>query len=497
MTPPRLPDYTIEGLQALFAARRITSQTLVERYFDRIDAIDRHGPRLNSVLERNPDARAIARELDRERKAGRVRGPLHGVPVLIKDNVATADRMHTTAGSLALVGVPVPRDAFIVARLREAGAILIGKTNLSEWANFRSTRSSSGWSSRGGLTRNPHALDRSCSGSSSGTAAAIAANLAVAGIGTETNGSIVSPASRCGIVGFKPTVGRVSRHGVIPIAASQDTAGPMTRCVADAAALLDVIAGHDARDVSTESAPATSAAFAGLRADGLAGVRFGVVRSLPPRHGGVIELFDAALDVLRACGATLVEDVDMPARAPHAEAELEVLLHEFKAGIADYLREFAAGSGLQTLADLIAFNEAHAQRVMPHFGQELFERAQARGGLDSAAYRAAHAQAIGSARTSIDTALQTHRLDALVAPSGGLAWRVDLINGDAMTGGCPVPAAVAGYPHVTVPMGAVSGLPAGLSLVGARWSDAAVLRYAFAYEQASRCRVSPGFSRKS
>jgi amidase len=495
---PTCESATIADLQRLFAARRLTASTLVARCLERIDALDRHGPRVNSIIELNPDAPAIARELDRERRAGRVRGPLHGVPVLVKDNLATADRMSTTAGSLALAGVPVPRDAFVARRLRDAGAILLGKTNLSEWANFRSTRSTSGWSSRGGLTRNPHALDRSCSGSSSGTAAAIAAGFAVAGLGTETNGSIVSPASRCGIVGFKPTVGLVSRDGVIPIAASQDTVGPMTRTVADAAVLLDAIAARDVHDPATAAAPGPVRAVAALADPGaasLTGVRLGVVRTQPPRHEGALKLFDAALADLRGLGATLVEGVEMPARAP--DVELEVLLHEFKAGIEVYLREFAAGSGLRTLADLADYNRAHADRVLPHFGQELFDQALARGGLDSAAYRDAHARAVGASRAAIDAALDSLRLDALVAPSGGPAWRVDLVNGDAFTGGCPVPAAVAGCPHVTVPMGTVSGLPVGLSLVAGAWRDTELLRYAFAYEQATRHRVAPAFRARS
>ena len=489
-------ETTIEALRARMDAGRLTARTLAAACLARIEAVDRKGPRIASVIEVNPDALAIAAERDRERRAGRVRGPLHGVPVLLKDNIATGDRMSTSAGSLALANVPAPRDAFVVARLRDAGAVILGKTNLSEWANFRSTRSSSGWSARGGLTRNPYALDRSASGSSSGSAAAVAASLAVVAVGTETDGSITSPASKCGLVGIKPTVGLVSRDGIVPIAASQDTAGPMARTVADAATLLSAMAGRDPRDAATGEAKFERDYTRFLVRDGLRRARIGVARGYVSGNDRVQAVFDQAVAQMKALGAMVVDPVELPPRAAYAESELEVLLHEFKAGLAGYLEEFAAAAPVRNVADLIAYNERERAREMPYFGQELLVMAEARGSLDSAAYREALAKGRRITRDEgIDKALAEHKLDALVAPTGGPAWLIDLVNGDSHAGGFTSPAAVAGYPHVTVPMGEVSGLPVGLSFVGGAWSEPTLLRLAYAFEQATRHRRAPAFAR--
>lgn len=491
-------DATILQLAEKMNAGRLTARTLAAAYLKRIEAVDRHGPKLNSVIELNPDALAIATELDRERKSGRVRGPLHGIPLLLKDNIATRDRMSTSAGSLALAGVPVTRDAFIVMRLSEAGAVILGKTNLSEWANFRSTRSTSGWSARGGLTRNPYALDRNTSGSSSGSAAAAAASLAAGAIGTETDGSIVSPAAKNGIVGFKPTVGLVSRDGIVPIAASQDTAGPMTRTVADAALLLSTIAGTDPRDNGTRDARLHPDYTRFLDSEGLRGARIGVARAYVSANDRVQALFSRALEAMKARGAEIVDPVALPARAGFAEAELEVLLHEFKAGLAQYLAEFAPTAPIRAVDELIAFNERHRDREMPHFGQELLAMAAERGGLESPVYRDALAKGRRITREEgIDKALAEHRLDALVAPTGGPAWLTDFVNGDSHAGGFSAPAAVAGYPHITVPMGQIAGLPVGLSLVGAAWSEPTLIKLAYAYEQATRLRRPPEFHRQA
>ncbi len=489
-------ESTVEALRDRMLAGRLTARTLAASYLARIEALDRKGPRLSSIIELNPDALSIAAERDRERKAGELRGPLHGIPVLLKDNIATRDRMSTSAGSFALQNVPVPRDAYLVKRLRDSGAVILGKTNLSEWANFRSTRSSSGWSARGGLTRNPYALDRSASGSSSGSAAAISASFATVAVGTETDGSITSPAAVCGLVGIKPTVGLVSRDGIVPIAASQDTAGPMARTVADAAALLSVLAGVDPRDAATRDVPGQPDYTRFLARDGLRGARIGVARGYVSSHDGVQAVFDRAIAQMKALGAEIVDPVTLPDRTAFADAEFEVLLHEFKAGLPAYLNEFAAAGPIRNLADLIAFNERERAREMPHFGQELLVMAEARGGLDSAAYRDAAATARRATREEgIDRALAEHKLDALVAPTGGPAWLIDLVNGDSHSDGFTGPAAVAGYPHITVPMGDVAGLPVGLSFVAGAWSEPTLLRLAYAFEQATHHRRVPGFAR--
>ena len=483
-------------LQAAMQSGAATSLAIVRAYLARIRTIDKSGPRINAVIDVNPDAINIARERDRERKVGKIRGPLHGIPILIKDNIATMDAMQTTAGSLALVGAKAPRDAFIVTRLREAGAVVLGKTNLSEWANFRSTRSTSGWSSRGGLTKNPYALDRNTSGSSSGSAAAMAASLATLAVGTETDGSIVSPANANGIVGFKPTLGLISRDGIVPIAHSQDTAGPMTRTVADTAMLLTVLAATDARDAATKDASAKAVDYTKfLDRDGLKGKRIGVVKN---QFGGRNDLASAvvekALDVLKAQGATLIDLPELPNASKYGQSEYDVLLYEFKADMASYLAEFAPNLPIKSLADIMAFNERNRDRVMPYFAQEHMARAAAKGGLDSKEYLDALANNLKFSREEgIDKALRDNKLDALVAPSGSPAWLTDFIRGDNSGGGFSSPAAVAGYPHITVPAGNVRGLPCGISFVGTAWSEPKLIAMAYAFEQASQHRRAPKY----
>ncbi|HYE13281.1 MAG TPA: amidase, partial [Pyrinomonadaceae bacterium] len=443
-------------------------------------------------------ALAIARERDEEARQGRLRGPLHGVPVLIKDNIDTADRMKTTAGSLALVNARPQRDAFVVERLRQAGAVIIGKTNLSEWANFRSTRSTSGWSARGGQTRNPYALDRNPCGSSSGSGAAVAANLCLAAVGTETDGSIVCPASACGIVGIKPTLGMVSRSGIIPIAHSQDTAGPMARTVADAAALLQALAGFDARDRETERGAALrDADFArSLDPAALRGARIGVARKSFGFNDRVDKLMEEALDVMKRSGAVLVDPADLPTHGKFDDSEFEVLLYEFKADLNKYLASLAPGGDHpRTLAGLIEFNERNSDREMPYFGQEIFIRAEKKGPLTERAYRAALRKNHLLARAQgIDAVMRRHRLDAIVAPTGGPAWTTDLVNGDHFSGGSSSPAAVAGYPNITVPAGFVHGLPVGISFFGRAFTEARLIGLAYAYEQLTKHRQPPRLS---
>ncbi|MEI6737638.1 MAG: amidase [Pseudomonadota bacterium] len=504
MAATSLPDEvnivetSVAELQAAMRAGKTTSQALVRAYLQRIKAFDKSGPRINSIIEINPDAVAIARERDRERKAGKLRGPMHGIPVLLKDNIATADQMQTTAGSLALVGAKPPRDAFIVSCLRDAGAVILGKTNLSEWANFRSTRSTSGWSSRGGLTKNPYALDRNTSGSSSGSAAAVAASFATVAVGTETDGSIISPSSINGIVGLKPTLGLISRNGIVPIAHSQDTAGPMTRTVADAAVLLTALAASDTRDDATRDASSRAQDYTlFLKRDGLKGKRLGVVQSqFGGRNDLVAAVIEKQLEVLKAQGATLVDLPELPNANKYGQSEYDVLLTEFKADIATYLAEFAPTSPHKTLTDIVAFNDKHRDRVMPHFAQEHMLRAVAKGGLDSKEYLDALANNHKFAREEgIDKALKDNNLDALVAPSGSPAWLTDFVRGDFSGGGFSSAAAVAGYPHITVPAGFVSGLPCGLSFVGTAWSEPQLIAMAYAFEQASKARRRPTFAK--
>ncbi len=490
-----LEEVSASSLVEALDHHRSTSVQLVDRCLARIEAIDRRGPKLNAIIELNPDARAIAQLLDDERRAGRRRGPLHGLPVLLKDNIATGDRMCTTAGSLALDGMRAVRDAHLVKRLRDAGAVVLGKTNLSEWANIRSTRSTSGWSGRGGLTRNPYALDRSTSGSSSGTAAAIAASLAPLGVGTETDGSIVSPASLNGLVGLKPTIGSVSRDGVVPISHSQDTAGPMTRTVADAALLFAAMAGHDAADAATSGTPDLSSRP--LSTDSLQGVRLGIARNYLNGFDEVDALFARAVEDLRAQGAVIVDDIELP-MATYRVAERAVLLHELKHDLAVWLQTFVPQAQVRTLADVIAFNAAHADREMPWFGQELFLQAEALGGLDAPAYLDARAACIRGARDDgLDRAFDRFKLDAIIAPTGGVTWLIDPIAGDHYSGSFAGPAAVAGYPHLTVPAGFVRGLPTGLSFVGRPFSEWTLLGYGHAYEQATLHRRAPTYPKRT
>lgn len=500
---PPIPEASVPTLQGWMSEGRLSAKALTAYYLARIESIDRGEHGLHAVIELNPGALAAAEALDAERKAGHLRGPLHGIPVLIKDNIATAgsgpEAMETTAGSLALVGHRPKDDAFIVQRLRAAGAVILGKTNLSEWANWRSTHSTSGWSGRGGQTHNPYDTARNACGSSSGIGAAIAANLAAIGVGSETDGSIVCPSNVTGLVGLKPTIGRVSRSGIIPIAFSQDTAGPMTRSVIDAALLLDALAAPDAADPATKALPAAqkAACFScGLDATaastGLRGVRIGVLRQMAGFLPEVDARFEAAIAALKAAGAVIVDPVAMPHEGKYGDDETAVLKYEFKDGIAKYLAGLDAAAP-KTLADLIAFNTKEAAREMPYFAQELFTQSQAVGGLNSAAYRKARARSLKLAgREGIDAALAKHHLDVLIAPTGGPAWLTDYTNGDHVVGGSISTApAVAGYPHLTVPMGLVDGLPVGLSFVGPAWSEARLLRYGYAYEQATKLRRAP------
>jgi amidase len=489
-------EKSIMQLQEAMRSGAMTSRSMVEAYRARIAAMDKE---LHAVIELNPDALSIADAMDAERKSGKTRGPLHGIPILIKDNVGTADKMETTAGSLALVGARPPRDALLVERLRASGAVILGKTNLSEWANFRSTHASSGWSGRGGQCRNPYALDRSPSGSSSGSAAAVASSFCAAAIGSETNGSIVSPSATCSLVGIKPTVGLVSRSVIIPISRTQDTAGPIARTVTDAAILLGAIVGADPHDKATMASGAKREASyaAGLDANALHGMRIGVPRE---QYFGYSTSADSiaqhAIDLMREKGAVIVDPVPIEKMGAVGEAELEVLLYEFKAGINDYLAALGAGSNMRTLADLIAFNEAHKSEEMPYFGQEIFEQAQKRGSLADAKYTKALAKSqLDTRARGIDAIMSAHRLDALVAPTNGPAWLIDLVNGDADSGGSSSPAAEAGYPSITVPAGYAFGLPVGISFFGRAWTEAKLIRIAYAFEQAANARHAPTYAR--
>ena len=491
-----LEEATIASLIADQQAGRRTARAIAEQYLARIEALDRAGPTLRSVIETNPDALAIADSLDTARASTGLRGPLHGVPVLIKDNIDTADRMATTAGSLALEGSIAARDAFIVSRLRAAGAVILGKTNLSEWANFRSTRSTSGWSARGGQVLNPYALDRNPCGSSSGTGAAVAANLAAIGIGTETDGSIVCPAGVMALVGVKPTIGLVSRAGIIPIAHSQDTAGPMTRTVEDAAILLDAIAATDPADTATASPQRRQRPYRqALDGSGLRGARIGVARGAFFGYSPAADRFvEAAIAEMKAQGAVIVDPANIPNAGKYDDGELEVLLYEFKAGLDKYLGALGPSARVHSLADVIAFNETNRDREMPFFGQELMLRAQKKGPLTEKAYRDALARNLRlSRKDGIDAVMDRLRLDALVAPTGSPAWTTDLVNGDHFLGASSTPAAVAGYPSITVPAGSAFGLPVGISFIGRAWSEAVLLKLAYAYEQATRHRRAPTF----
>ncbi len=495
--PFDLGESTLDSLQEGLHDGKWTSQRLVELYLERTDAIDRTGPAIHSVLEINPDALAIAAALDEERRAGKLRGPLHGIPILIKDNIATADRMTTTAGSLALKGCTPARDAFLITRLRAAGAILLGKTNLSEWANFRSTHSSSGWSGRGGQARNPYALDRTPSGSSSGSGAAIAANLAACAVGTETDGSITSPSAANSLVGIKPTLGLISRSGIVPISHSQDTAGPMCRTVRDAAILLGVLAGRDSRDWATAGQKAQRDYTRFLNLNGLKGARIGVCRTkFFGYHPATDKLAAAALSELKSSGAVLIDPANLPNAGKYDDSELDVLLFEFKADLNKYLEELGPKAPVKSLKETIAFNERHKERSMPFFAQELMILAEKKGPLTDPKYlKALEKNHLLSRIKGIDAIMDKHRLDALVAPTQGPPWLIDLVNGDSGAGGsCTSPAAVAGYPHVTVPMGYVFGLPVGLSFFGRAWSEPVLLKLAYAFEQGTKVRKPPAFA---
>ena len=494
--PLELEELTISAMQEGMRAQCFTARTLAEQYLARIAAMDKRGPAINSIIELNVDALRIADALDRERAAGRVRGPMHGIPILIKDNIDTADAMHTTAGSLALADSIAPRDAHIVKRLREAGAILLGKTNLSEWANFRSTHSTSGWSARGGLTRNPYGLNRNACGSSTGSGAAIAANFAAVGVGTETDGSVVCPSSSSGLVGLKPTVGLVSRSGIIPISHSQDTAGPMARTVTDAAILLGAMTGIDSLDAVTLKSRGHAAAdyTRFLDPNGLRGARIGIARQSFGFNDAVDRVMKDAIEAIRGLGAEIIDPANLATDGKFNDSEFEVLLYEFKADLNAYLATLAPNVKPRTLADLIKFNEEHRELEMPHFGQEIFEMAEKKGPLTSAEYRKALAKNHRLARTEgIDATLAKHKLDAIVAPTGGPAWTTDLINGDHYTGGYSSASAVSGYPHITVPMGDVHGLPVGISFFAGAWSEPALLKYAYAFEQATKARKMPRY----
>jgi amidase len=493
-----LPEWTIADLQEKLESGELTSRRLAELYLGRIEAVDKNGPYINSVIELNPDALEIADTLDAERKAGKTRGAMHGIPILIKDNIDTNDRMQTTAGSLALEGNIADKDAFVVRQMRKSGVLILGKTNLSEWANFRGKRSVSGWSSRGGLTRNPYALDRSACGSSSGSGAAVAANLCAAAVGTETDGSIICPSQTNGIVGIKPTLGLISRSGIIPIAHSQDTAGPMARTVADAAILLGAMAGVDGQDSATRLSKkrglSNYAKFLDL--DGLKGARIGVARNMAGANPRILKIFEFCVEVMKQLGAEIIDPVDVPNFDKFGKTELDVLHYEFKADLNKYLKSLSDGARVHSMEDVIKFNEENSDKVMPYFGQEHMMTAQEKPSLSDKKYRDALAKNHLYARTKgLDAAMRKHKLDALVMPSGGPSWVIDLINGDSSNWDMEStsPAAVAGYPHITVPAGYVFGLPVGLSFVGKAWQEPTLIKFAYAFEQATQLRRTPRY----
>lgn len=490
-----LEEVTVSELQNRLKQGSLTAERIAQLYLERIDEIDRRGPMLRSVIEINPDALAIARSLDEEYKTKGPRGPLHGIPVFLKDNIETGDKMQTTAGSLALVGTPAARDAWVAQQLRKAGAVILGKTNLSEWANFRSTRSTSGWSGRGGQTRNPYALDRNPCGSSSGSGAAISANLCAIAVGSETDGSVVCPSAMCGIVGIKPTLGLISRSGIIPIAHSQDTAGPMARTVRDAVLLLGALTGVDARDDVTQSSVGKSfpdyTQF--LDANGLRGARIGIARQYFNIGPAVTAVMEECIGLMRSAGAEIVDPADLPAFEPWRDTETQVLQYEFKADLNAYLT--ARGAQVKSLEDCIAFNRAHRAEEMPYFEQELFEQAQQKGPLTEKAYKDALAKNHQlSRKQGIDATIAKYKVDAIVAPTAGPAWLTDWVGGDRSDSGCASPPAVAGYPHITVPAGFKFGLPLGISFFGAAWSEPQLIKYAYAFEQARKARRKPEFS---
>jgi amidase len=490
-----LDEITIDQLQAAFASDEESSRSITEKYLARIQQVDKAGPAINAIIELNPDALQIAEALDRERKAKGARGPLHGVPILIKDNIDTGDRMSTTAGSLALLGSCPSQDAFVAAQLRKAGAVILGKTNLSEWANIRSSHSTSGWSGRGGLTRNPYALDRNPCGSSSGTGAAVSANLCVAGVGTETDGSVVCPASANGLVGLKPTVGLVSRAGIVPISHTQDTAGPMARTVRDVALLLNAMVGADSEDSATANSQGKRLLDYSKTLDpaGLKGARLGIVRKYFGFSETVDQLMDSLISEMKLAGAEIVDPADIPTIGKFDESESTVFYYELKADLAAYLAR-RGNTEVKNLKDVIEFNERNRQREMPYFGQDFFIKSQQKGPLGSKEYLDALALNRQLARVEgIDFVMDKFKLDALVAPTGGPAWLTDLINGDHAPGGSSSAAAVAGYPNINVPAGSVWGLPVGVSFFGRAWSEPVLLKIAYAFEQVARARQKPRF----
>lgn len=494
--PFELDETTIADLRQAMESGKYSARSITELYLKRIDQIDRNGPAVNSVIEVNPDALAIAESLDQERKEGKVRGPLHGIPILIKDNIETADKMRTSAGSLALAESIAAADSGVADRLRQAGAVILGKTNLSEWANFRSDNSSSGWSGRGGQTHNPYALDRNPCGSSSGSGAAASANLCAAAIGTETNGSIVCPSNANGLVGIKPTVGLVSRAGIIPISHTQDTAGPMARTVADAAALLGALIGADPRDEATTASDGNAhgdyTTF--LDVNGLRGARIGIARNFKHGNPRVMELLENAIQAMKDAGAEIIDPAEIPHRGDYGREAFEVLLYEFKAGLNSYLATLGPAAPVKSLAEVIAFNEKNAAREMPYFGQDVFLKAEEKGPLTDKAYLDALAKCRRFSRAEgIDSVMTAHKLDAVIAPTGGPAWPTDYVNGDHSTGGSSSPAAISGYPNITVPAGFVSGLPVGISFIGRAWSEPTLIKLAYGFEQATRHRQPPKF----
>jgi amidase len=494
--PFELEEVTLSELQDGMNSGKFTARSLVEKYSARIDEVDKSGPAVNAIIEMNPDALSIAEALDEERKAKGPRGPLHGIPVLIKDNIATADRMMTTAGSLALVGSKPPKDSFVAQKLRASGAVILGKTNLSEWANIRSSHSTSGWSGRGGLTKNPYALDRNPCGSSSGTGAGISANLAAVGIGTETDGSIVCPSSSNGLAGIKPTVGLVSRTGIIPISHTQDTAGPMCRTLRDAAILLSALTGTDPEDQATAAGAGKTHSDYSQFCDpnGLKGARIGVARKYFGFSEAVDVLMAQSLEVMKQQGATLVDPADVETLGKFDDSETTVFLYELKADLNSYLARLGSNTPVKTLEDIIDFNDRNRQKEMPYFGQDMFVKSQAKGPLTEKEYTDALTKNRQLARTEgIDAVMDKHQLDALVAPTGGPAWITDLITGDHFSGGSSNSAAVAGYPNINVVAGSIFGLPVGISFFGRAWSEPTLIKLAYAFEQATKGRQAPRF----
>lgn len=491
-----LDEMTVEDLQNAMESGRYSAESITRKYLARIEEIDQNGPAINSVIEVNPDAVEIAAGLDKERAEGMVRGPLHGIPVMIKDNIETADKMMTTAGALALVGNIAGRDSWVAQKLREAGAVILGKTNLSEWANFRSTRSSSGWSARGGQTRNPNVLDRNPCGSSSGSGAAASANLCAMTIGTETNGSVVCPSSACGVVGIKPTLGLWSRSGIIPLAHSQDTAGPMARTVEDAAILLGALTGVDSRDEATRQSEGNYyddyTQF--LDPSGLKGARIGVARNFFGFHKETDAVMEEAIQAMKDAGAVMVDPANIDPEEELNSAGYDVLLYEFKHDLNEYLKGVHPNVEVGSLKEIIEFNEANKKESMPYFGQEILEQAQEKGPLTEQVYNDALAKIRRVSRDQgIDATMGEHNLDAIVAPTGGPAWSIDVVNGDHFGGGSSSPAARAGYPNITVPAGYIHDLPVGISIFGAPWSESKLIKYAYAFEQATNVRKAPAF----